>query len=175
MGAASGRLALRTWTRGAVEDRRQVARLLDRGVQALLVAPGTTGSAGRDLPRRPGGPRVPVVPVERMPPPEPPTTGLDAGVTDHALGAGPAVRHLASPGHRAVGLVLSRPSPHREVVPEGWSAAVSSPDLSVGRPGAADPLDRPVHRVGAVAEPGRARVLRRPATAPGAGRTDPAR
>ena len=129
--AAGGRLALRTSRYDAVEDRRQVAQLLDRGVQTLLVAPSTTGPAGLDLLRWLSGLSVPVVLIERMPPPELPTIGLDAAVTDHASGAGLAVRHLAALGHRAVGLVLSRLSPHREAIRAGWSAAVSSLDLPV--------------------------------------------
>ncbi|GAB2979700.1 substrate-binding domain-containing protein [Saccharothrix stipae] len=128
---AGGRLALRTSCYDAVEDRRQVVRLLERGVQALLVAPSTTGPAGLDLMRWLGGLTVPVVLIERMPPPELPTIRLDAAVTDHALGAGLAVRHLASLGHRTVGLVLSRLSPHRAAIRAGWAAAVSSLDLPV--------------------------------------------
>ncbi|NUT49729.1 MAG: DeoR/GlpR family transcriptional regulator, partial [Saccharothrix sp.] len=129
--AASGRLALRTSCYDAVEDRRQVVKLLERGVQALLVAPSTTGAAGLDLLRWLSGLRVPVVLIERMPPPELPTIGLDAAVTDHALGAGLAVRHLAALGHRAVGLVLSGLSPHHAAIRSGWSAAVSSLELPV--------------------------------------------
>jgi DNA-binding LacI/PurR family transcriptional regulator len=72
------------------EDRRRAGELLDRGVQALL--------------------------VERLPPLELPSIGLDAVVTDHAIGAGMAVRHLARLGHRRIGLVLSRRSPHSEQI-----------------------------------------------------------
>ncbi|ONI80382.1 LacI family transcriptional regulator [Saccharothrix sp. ALI-22-I] len=129
--AAGGRLALRTSCYDAVEDRRQVIRLLDRGVQTLLVAPNTTGVAGIDLLRWLSGLSVPVVLIERMPPPELPTIGLDAAVTDHALGAGLAVRHLATLGHRTVGLVLSRLSPHHAAIRDGWSAAVSSLGMPV--------------------------------------------
>ncbi|MGW4115386.1 substrate-binding domain-containing protein [Actinosynnema sp. NPDC004786] len=121
--AAGGRLALRTSCYDPAEDRRQVAKLLERGVRTLLVAPST---AGLDLLRWLAGLRVPVVLVERVPPPELPLIGLDAAVTDHASGAGLAVRHLAALGHRRVGLVLSRPSPHRAAIRAGWTAAVSA-------------------------------------------------
>ncbi|QFZ18209.1 substrate-binding domain-containing protein [Saccharothrix syringae] len=124
-----GRLALRTSCYHAAEDRRQVVKLLDRGVQALLVAPSTDGPAGLELLRWLGGLPVPVVLIERVPPPELPAIGLDAAVTDHALGAGLAVRHLATLGHRGVGLVLSRPSPHGAAIRAGWAAAVASLDL----------------------------------------------
>ncbi|MFE2753570.1 substrate-binding domain-containing protein [Actinosynnema sp. NPDC059335] len=124
--AAGGRLALRTSCYDPAEDRRQVAKLLERGVRTLLVAPSTAGPAGLDLLRWLAGLRVPVVLVERVPPPELPLIGLDAAVTDHASGAGLAVRHLAALGHRRVGLVLSRPSPHRAAIRAGWTAAVSA-------------------------------------------------
>ncbi|WP_063747048.1 substrate-binding domain-containing protein [Saccharothrix sp. NRRL B-16314] len=130
--AAGGRLALHTSCYDAAEDRRQVAKLLERGVQALLVAPSTTGAAGIDLLHWLSGLSAPVVLIERMPPAELPTIGLDAAVTDHALGAGLAVRHLAALGHRTVGLVLSHLSPHRAAIRDGWSAALSSLDLSSG-------------------------------------------
>ncbi|MFT7841075.1 substrate-binding domain-containing protein [Saccharothrix sp. BKS2] len=129
VGAGGSRLALRTSCYHAAEDRRQVIKLLDRGVQALLVAPSTDGPAGVDLMRWLGALPVPVVLIERVPPPELPTIGLDAAVTDHALGAGLAVRHLATLGHRGVGLVVSRPSPHHEAIRAGWREAVTSLDL----------------------------------------------
>jgi DNA-binding LacI/PurR family transcriptional regulator len=126
-----GRLALRTSCYDAVEDRRQVVKLLERGVQALLVAPSTTGPAGLDLLRWLSGLSVPVVLIERMPPPELPAIALDAAVTDHVSGASLAVRHLATLGHRTVGLALTRLSPHRDAVRAGWSAAVASLDMPV--------------------------------------------
>ncbi|WP_367138365.1 substrate-binding domain-containing protein [Saccharothrix sp. HUAS TT1] len=129
--ASGGRLALRTSSYDAAEDRRQVVKLLERGVRTLLVAPSTTGPAGLDLVRWLSGLSVPVVLIERMPPPELPAIGLDAAVTDHASGAGLAVRHLAALGHRGVGLVLSRRSPHQAAIRAGWSAAVSSLDMPV--------------------------------------------
>lgn len=136
--AAGGRLALRTSRYDAAEDRRQVLKLLERGVQTLLVAPSTTGPAGIDLLRWLSGLSVPVVLIERMPPPELPTIGLDAAVTDHALGAGLAVRHLATLGHRAVGLVVSRLSPHQAAIRDGWAAAVSSLEMTTAGVPAAD-------------------------------------
>jgi DNA-binding LacI/PurR family transcriptional regulator len=128
--AAGGRLAMRPSTYDAAEDRRQVVKLLERGVQTLLVAPSTGGRAGLELLRWLGGLSVPVVLVERVPPPELPFVALDAAVTDHAQGAGLAVRHLATLGHQRVGLVVSRDSPHSPAIRAGWAAAVASLDMS---------------------------------------------
>jgi len=130
--AAGGRLLLRASSYDAAEDRRRVHELLDRGAQTLLVAPSTTGRAGVELLRWLGAQSVPVVLVERLPPPELPTIALDAAVTDHAIGAGLAVRHLATLGHRRIGLVTSRQSPHGEAIRTGWATAVSSLSLPSG-------------------------------------------
>jgi DNA-binding LacI/PurR family transcriptional regulator len=150
--AAGSRLALRGSAYDPAEDRRQVSRLLERGVQVLMVAPSTAGRAGTELVRWLGGLPVPVVLVERVPPPELPTLALDAATTDHALGAGLAVRHLATLGHRRIGLVTSRPSPTSRAVRRGWATAVRElelevagvPDLDVpsyGEPGWAGAFD----------------------------------
>ena len=48
---------------------------------------------------------------------------MESAVTDHALGAGLAVRHLASLGHRRVGVVLDEHSPTRPHVHRGWREA----------------------------------------------------
>lgn len=138
LAAAGGRLLTRASSYDPVEDRRRVGELLDRGVQALLVAPSTTGRAGIELLRWLGGLSVPVVLVERLPPPELPAIALDAAVTDHAIGAGMAVRHLAALGHRRIGLVLSRQSPHSEQIRSGWSTALTSLGLGTEGVSAAD-------------------------------------
>ncbi|MBE8522106.1 DeoR/GlpR family transcriptional regulator [Amycolatopsis sp. H6(2020)] len=124
--AAGGRLVLRASSYDAAEDRRQITTLLERGVQTLLVAPATSGRGALDLLRWLGSLSVPVVLVERLPPPELPTLALDAATTAHALGAGLAVRHLVSLGHRGVGLVTSRSSPHSPAVRTGWREAIGS-------------------------------------------------
>jgi DNA-binding LacI/PurR family transcriptional regulator len=140
--AAGGRLVLRASSYDAAEDRRQVTTLLERGVQTLLVAPATRGRGALDLLRWLGSLSVPVVLVERLPPPELPTLALDAATTAHALGAGLAVRHLVSLGHRAVGLVTSRSSPTSRALRTGWRATIDS--LSLDAATALD-LDVPVY------------------------------
>jgi DNA-binding LacI/PurR family transcriptional regulator len=123
--AAGGRLLLRASDYDPAEDRRQVTKLLDRGMQCLLVAPSTEGRAGVDLLRWLGSLNVSVVLVERVPPPELPTLALDAAYTAHALGAGIAVRHLVTLGHKRIGLVTSRSSPTSLALRRGWADAVS--------------------------------------------------
>ncbi|MFF0745552.1 substrate-binding domain-containing protein [Streptomyces sp. NPDC004111] len=124
--AAGGRLVLRASAYDAAEDRRQVTGLLDRGVRTLLVAPTNTGEAGQDLLRWLGTLPVPVVLVERLPPPALPTLPLDAATTAHSLGAGLAVRHLVTLGHRTVAFVTARFSPTTKALREGWQETVTS-------------------------------------------------
>lgn len=148
--AAGGRLVLRASSYDPLEDRRQVSRLLERGVQTLLVGPTVLGGAGIDLLRWLGGLPVPVVLVERRPPPELPTLALDAAFTDHALGASLGVRHLAALGHRRIGLLTSRHNVTSRAVRKGWSSAVASLTLPTE-----DMLDLDVPSYGS---PGWARV-----------------
>ncbi|CAM5544135.1 LacI family transcriptional regulator [Streptomyces spiroverticillatus] len=124
--AADGRLALRASAYDAREDRRQVAGLLDRGARALLVAPTVAGDAGADLLRWLGTLPVPVVLVERLPPPTLPTLALDAATTAHDLGAGLAVRHLVTLGHRRIAFITARFSPTTHALREGWRTSAAA-------------------------------------------------
>lgn len=124
--AVDGRLALRASAYDASEDRRQVAGLLDRGVRTLLVAPTVTGDAGLDLLRWLGTLTVPVVLVERLPPPALPTLALDAATTAHSLGAGLAIRHLVTLGHRRIAFVTARFSPTTRALRTGWRETAAS-------------------------------------------------
>jgi DNA-binding LacI/PurR family transcriptional regulator len=123
--AAEGRLVMRAscWD-DPVEDRRQINALLDRGVQALLVGPTATGGPAMELLRWLRSLTVPVVLVERRPPPELATLALDAVTTAHAHGAGLAVRHLVALGHRRIALVTTRRSPTSKALLAGWADAV---------------------------------------------------
>lgn len=155
--AAGGRLVLRASAYDPAEDRRQVGKLLERGVQTLLVAPATSGRGALELLRWLGSLTVPVVLVERLPPPELPTLALDAATTAHALGAGLAVRHLVSLGHRRVALVTSRSSPTSRALRSGWRETIESLGLETsaaldfdvpvyGSPGWADTYDALLRR-----------------------------
>ncbi len=129
------------------DDRPQLERLVGQlGVDGLVVA------------HRPDAPTaklttdwlvsldIPVVLVERSA-----TVGahhalMESVVSDHALGAAMAVRHLASLGHRRVGLVLSRFSPTGPHIRRGWLEAAaecgfdpaSTVEAFVPNPGTAD-------------------------------------
>lgn len=147
---AAGRLALHGSNYDPAVERRQVTRLLERGVRTLLIAPTLDGKTGLDLLRWLGSLTIPVVLMERVPPPELPTLGLDAVVTAHSLGAGLAVRHLVTLGHRQVGLVTTKHSPTSQALRTGWAQTAASlalpaaPDETVrgyGAPGWADEYD----------------------------------
>jgi DNA-binding LacI/PurR family transcriptional regulator len=56
---------------------------------------------------------------------------MESVVTDHALGAAMAVRHLVSLGHSRVGLVLPRRSPTRPHVQRGWVEASAECGLDI--------------------------------------------
>ena len=58
---------------------------------------------------------------------------IESVTTDHALGAMLAARHLASLGHRRVGLVLSRNSPTSRKIAAGWQQAVADLELGPAR------------------------------------------
>ena len=72
---------------------------------------------------------IPVVLLERTATAGPHHAVLESVVTDHALGAAMAVRHLASLGHRKVGLVLAENSPTGPHVRRGWLSAVRECEL----------------------------------------------
>lgn len=148
--AAGGRLALRGSAYDAAEDRRQVSALLDRGARTLLIAPTTTGEPGLDLLRWLGGLNVPVLLVERLPPPALPTLPLDAVTTAHSLGAGLAARHLVTLGHHRIAFVTARFSPTTRALLEGWRETVTS----LGLPGGED-LEFDVPAYGSPAGPTR--------------------
>ncbi|WP_017975396.1 substrate-binding domain-containing protein [Actinopolyspora halophila] len=126
MASSNGRLVLRASSYDSTEDRRQVTKLLEHGVQVMLVAPTTTGHEGVELLRWLGSLRVPVVLLERLPPPELPTLALDAVTSAHDVGAGLAMRHLITLGHRKLGILTSRSSPTSRMLRRGWKEALDS-------------------------------------------------
>jgi DNA-binding LacI/PurR family transcriptional regulator len=118
------KLVLRGSSYESEDDRPQLVRLVDRMHAAgLVVAPRM------DAPTTPrtlewlAGTGLPVVLLERTAAIGPHHAVMESVVTDHALGAAMAVRHLASLGHRRVGLVLPRRSPTRPHVRRGWVEA----------------------------------------------------
>ena len=129
--AAGGRLLFRASSYDPTDDRAQITSLLDRGVQVVLAAPNIEGKAGADLLRWLGGLPVPVILLERQPPSDLETLPLDAVFTDHALGAGLAVRHLTTMGHRRIGLITTRPSVTSDALHVGWAHTMRALDLEV--------------------------------------------
>ncbi len=103
------------------DDRPQLERLIDGlGTDGLLIAPRmdapTIGATLEWLVST----GVPTVLVERTATVGPHHAVMESVVSDFALGAEMAVRHLRSLGHRKVGVVLSQGSPNSPQVHRGW-------------------------------------------------------
>ncbi|MFL6114158.1 MAG: substrate-binding domain-containing protein [Catenulispora sp.] len=120
--AAGVRIVLRGSSYDDVDDvRRQTAWLLETiGIQGLLIAPPTLGPAAGQLIAWLAELPVPVTLVERRATVGPFGEHMESVATDHAFGAGLAVRHLAAEGHRRVAFLASATSPHTPAVRGGW-------------------------------------------------------
>lgn len=121
--AAMGRerIVLRGSSYDSRDDRTNILKLLEtQGIHGLLLAPNTGDSGGPDLIRWLDTLKVPVVLVERRPPVGVHTQNLQWVATDHAYGAGLAVRHLHAQGHRRIGLLVPAGSPHADQIKRGW-------------------------------------------------------
>ncbi|MET0425854.1 MAG: substrate-binding domain-containing protein [Actinoplanes sp.] len=132
---AARELDLRVVLRGSSyeteDDRPQLDRLIDQGVDALIVTPRMDApTAGATIEWLAGAGR-PVVLLERTATAGPHHAVLESVVTDHALGAAMAVRHLVSLGHRRVGVVLAEHSPTGPHVARGWREAAGECGLDV--------------------------------------------
>ncbi|HUR04579.1 MAG TPA: substrate-binding domain-containing protein [Nonomuraea sp.] len=123
--AASGaRVVLRGATYRATDERRHLSRLIESaGMDGLLVAPTTTGDDGQALVRWLQEADMPVVLIERTAASGPYHEAMESVVSDHALGAGMAVRHLVELGHRRIGLITTVQSPTGPHVRHGWRQA----------------------------------------------------
>ncbi|MFI6943809.1 substrate-binding domain-containing protein [Streptomyces sp. NPDC050418] len=130
------------------EDARQAARLIAAGVDGLLITPTWDEGAPRgDEGAWVAGLGVPTVLMERWVPHGHPAAALDRVRSDHGHGAAEAVRHLASLGHRKVGLVLQN-SPTARHLAFGYASAVEALGLErVPQLDASDdsPLDHVSH------------------------------
>lgn len=119
------RVVLRASSYESEDDRPQLERLLDQdGFQGLVIAPRMDApSTGRTIEWL-SSTGTPLVLVERTA-----TVGnhdavVESVVSDHALGAGTAVRHLTALGHRRVGLLVNEHSPTSPYLRTGWSEAL---------------------------------------------------
>lgn len=120
----AGRLVLGLSSYDAAEDRAQVTRLVDSGVDGLLVTPTSTDLdwlAALD---------IPVVLVERHAQVRQPN--LEHVVSDHCQGAYLAVRHLAGLGHKGIALVARGDSPTTPHIREGYTIAIRDAGLKPG-------------------------------------------
>lgn len=119
--AAGGRLVLGYSDYRLDQDAVQVRRMLEAGVHGLLLTPswpsGTGGSENED------DIAVPAVLLERRGEVGTRAAGLDRVCTDHAGGAGLAVRHLVELGHERIALVAGD-SPTTVQLRAGYEAAL---------------------------------------------------
>lgn len=121
------RIMVRGSTYDAADNRRQVQALLDtQNIDGLIVAPDMTGESGQELLRWLNALPIPVVLAERRPPEENPAHRLEWVATDHAFGAGMAVRHLWQEGHRRIGCLTDSSSPTSPHVVRGWRQAMAA-------------------------------------------------
>ena len=138
------RVILRGSSYETQDDWPQLSRLVEQqGADALIVAPRMDAPTAKNTIEWLAGSGMPVVLLERTATAGPHHAVLESVVTDHALGAAMAVRHLVSLGHRRIGVVLAEPSPTRPHVRRGWLAAAAECGLDVGA--TVDALVPPVH------------------------------
>ena len=127
--AAATELGVQLILRGAsytVDDqRRQIASLVESGsLHGLIAAPETLGADGRALLHWLEALPIPVVLAERRAPSALALTSLEWVTTDHVFGGSLAADHLASLGHRRVGILTSVGSPTSWQLRRGWDRAV---------------------------------------------------
>lgn len=121
------RILVRGSAYDAADNRRQVQALLDtQNIDGLIVAPDMAGEHGHELLRWLNALPIPVVLAERRSPSEIPAHRLEWVATDHAFGAGMAVRHLWQEGHRRIGCLTDSSSPTSPHVVRGWKQAMAA-------------------------------------------------
>lgn len=121
------RIVVRGSAYDAADNRRHVQALLDtQNIDGLIVAPDMGGAHGPELLRWLNALPIPVVLAERRAPAEIPAHRLEWVATDHAFGAGMAVRHLWQEGHRRIGCLTDSTSPTSPHVVRGWHQALAA-------------------------------------------------
>jgi DNA-binding LacI/PurR family transcriptional regulator len=133
--AEAAQLGMRVVLRGAsyeLQDERPVLERLvhTEGVRGLVVAPNTDTPHAQDVVQWLAECGIPNVLVERDAVLLPEGSPVENVTTDHALGAVLAARHLASLGHRRVGLIIARDSPTSRKIAAGWQAACAELGLT---------------------------------------------
>ncbi|MEU2243002.1 substrate-binding domain-containing protein [Streptomyces sp. NPDC018338] len=112
------------------ENQEQVRRLVAGGVDGLMLMLHAGLEPAERTEKWLAGLDVPVVLVDRR-------AGAEAGrleqvASDHAHGAGLAVRHLAELGHERIALVARAESPNTPLIREGYAAALGALGLTPG-------------------------------------------
>jgi len=135
MEAEAARHGLRFMVRGASyelqDERPALERLINNDdVRGIIVAPNTDSPHAQDVIQWLAECGTPSVLVERDAFALPDFAPVESVTTDHALGGILAARHLASLGHRKVGLVLSRNSPTSRKIEQGWQSACAELGLT---------------------------------------------
>ncbi len=121
------RIVLRGSSYDPAHNQKQVRALLDsQDIDGLIVAPEVNGAQGLELLRWLNALPIPVVLVERRAPLGFSAHRIEWVATDHAFGAGMAVRHLWQEGHRRIGCLADSTSPTSSQVIRGWRQALTS-------------------------------------------------
>ena len=120
------RIVLRGSSYETEDDRPQLVRLVEQlNVSGLIVAPRMDAPTSERTIEWLADTGIPVVLIERTATVGPHRAVVESVVTDHALGAAMAVRHLVSLGHRTVGVALGEHSPTSPHLHRGWLEAMT--------------------------------------------------
>jgi DNA-binding LacI/PurR family transcriptional regulator len=125
-------VVLRPSSYDAEDELPLLERLVEEGVEALIVTPRMDAPTTLRTVEWLAAAEIPVVLLERTAAAGPYPTVLESVVTDHALGAAMAVNHLMLLGHRRIGAVLDEHSPTTPHIRQGWLDALG------GKPGKVD-------------------------------------
>jgi DNA-binding LacI/PurR family transcriptional regulator len=118
------RIVLRGSSYESDDTWAQLKHLIEQAaVSGLVLAPNMEAQHTTEALQWLSGTGVPVTLVERSAAVGSHHGVVESVVSDHALGAALAVRHLASLGHRKVGLVVTHGSPTSPHIRTGWLAA----------------------------------------------------
>jgi DNA-binding LacI/PurR family transcriptional regulator len=139
--ARGGRLVLGIAHWRSEEDTAQIGRMLDGGVDGLLIQPSwERGVPSPEQEQQMLALRVPAVLVDRRVPAGGRLAGLDSARSDHALGGAAAVHHLVGLGHERISL-LAQDNPTSPQVREGYEAAMAACGLPLPPSLNVDPED----------------------------------
>ncbi|MFE4195587.1 substrate-binding domain-containing protein [Paenarthrobacter sp. NPDC056912] len=121
---AGVRLVLGVSNYSGPEERRQLRRLYDHGVDGILVTPSEQSLAGTETLELLAQAEVPVVVVERSIDDALDHGRLESVRSDHVRGSEIAVNHLLALGHRKIALCLRENSPTASQLMDGFHVAM---------------------------------------------------